>query len=197
MKPSYFILIFVLCSSALFGQGIQTDTTSQNTQPERKNSFTSIFYGQPGKAALYSLIIPGGGQVYNKRIWKVPLVYAVEGLAVYNLISNINTFQDRDQCWRSLVENPSSPDPICGTTENVTTAFNSRQSARSQKELAWVFVGAAHLLNIVEAFVDRHLINFDTTEQLTSIEREQMKANYKYQLAGINLFTLRIPLSSY
>jgi hypothetical protein len=43
-----------------------------------KGGFFSIFKGKPGKAALYSLIIPGGGQIYNKKWWKVPLALGID-----------------------------------------------------------------------------------------------------------------------
>ncbi len=177
-----------------FSQETLPDTSSAHF--EKQNSFTSIFYGQPGKAALYSLLIPGAGQVYNRRIWKVPIIYGIEGLAAYNLISNIRSFQDDDQCWRSLVADQSNPDPICGTTTNVTTAFNQRQSSRSQKEIAWVLMGVAHLFNVIEAFVDRHLINFDTSETLSYYHSLPLEQPNLFQNPTIDIITIRIPIST-
>ena len=158
-----------MCNSTYFvAQNTQIDTTATSST-SKKNSFTSIFYGQPGKAALYSLILPSAGQIYNKRYWKVPFILAIEGGAIWYLDNRISAFQNRDRCWQSFLVNSAEPDAICGTLglSDINSAFNSRQSARSQKDLAWVFMGLAHLFNVIEAFVDRHLINFDTSEDLT------------------------------
>jgi len=190
------LLILILLLSSTIDLLSQRDSIATQNNDTNSNSFTSIFYGEPGRAALYSLIIPGAGQFYNKRYWKVPLVYLGEGIAGYFLISSQRTFRRRDTCWRSLVESPNNPSTNCGTVSDVQTAFNLRQSARSQRETAWIGMGAVHLLNIVEAFVDRHLINFDTTEDLSyhNLPNTSIRSISDNQY-DIELITLRISLN--
>jgi hypothetical protein len=114
----------------------------------------------------YSLVLPGAGQLYNKRWWKVPFALAIEGAGIYNLKNNLDQFNRYDTCYKSYLD--GSPDVIsCGNISDQNTAFRIRQSARSNKELAWIFMGGAHLLVAVEAFIDRHLINFDTSDKLS------------------------------
>ena len=74
-------------------------------------------------------------------------------------------------------------------------AFSRRDAARSSKEAAWVILGAVHLLQLVEAFVDRHLINFDTTEDLSLHNRPENQLINRYQTwPSVNLVRVRIPL---
>ncbi len=193
------IYVILLISSGLIlkAQDLSKDTTTISNSSDNKNSFTSIFYGQPGKAALYSLLIPGGGQFYNRRIWKIPLVYAGEGFAAYNLLKSLRSFRDKDQCWKSFVTDASNPDPICGTTDNLGSAFDLRQSARSGKEVAWIIMSVAHLMNVVEAFVDRHLINFDTSEDLSIHNLPNYEiVNHGFDIQPLNFISIKIPLNS-
>lgn len=200
------LLITVGGFTSLSGQ-TQRDTITETNQPTKKNSFTSIFYGEPGKAALYSLIIPGAGQLYNKRWWKVPLIWAGEGFLLYNLLDKQSNFSTLDNCWKSLVE----PDNfICNTNNltesqlaaqsNTTESFTFRNSARSQRDQAWIFLIAGHLINVLEAFVDRHLINFDTSDDLSFRPvymqyPEAIVSQNSTEITTTTLFSIHIPLS--
>jgi len=194
-----FILCFTCHISRCQTEGSPNERDVQDTTSIKKtNSFTSIFYGQPGKAALYSLILPGAGQVYNKRIWKVPIIYAGEGFAAYNLIQNLRSFRRNDRCWKSLVADINAPHADCGTTTTVSDAFSRRQSARANKETAWIIMSGAHLLNVVEAFVDRHLINFDTSEDISYHNMPSPDiVPSSFNLSPVNVITFRISLNDY
>ena len=184
-------LLVILCLLLFAISAHAQEKSDSTTTPPSKNSLKSkkIFYGEPGKAALYSLILPGVGQVYNKRIWKVPLVYALEGSALYLVLDNINLYNKWNTCYVGLV-NDETGITECGSVTDISTAFNQRNTARSYRELSFIFLGVAHLLNVVEAFVDRHLINFDTSEDLTFHKPPP------YQLStSMTLFRVRIPLN--
>jgi len=138
------------------------------------SGFKKIFAGKPGKAAGYSLMIPGWGQVYNGKIWKLPLVYGLEGAAIYYLITTRNKFNDFDTCYRSLIPDPGSemPGPVipserCGDINRVSDAFVVRQAYRKRRELSYVFLVGAHLFQAFEAYIDRHLVDFDIDEDLS------------------------------
>ena len=189
--------IFCFLSFCLTGQrtGQRLPASSDNPQVTESTKGSGlkskkIFYGEPGKAALYSLIIPGAGQLYNKRWWKVPFVYALEGSAVYLLINNLNTYSNWNNCYIDLVNN-DIPSSFCDsfTKEDQSTAFRIRNSTRTNKELSFIFLGLAHLLNVVEAFVDRHLINFDTSDNLTySVPNLQLDGQ-------VTFISIKIPLN--
>ena len=166
-----FIFFFSFFSiSFLNGQLSPVDTLTQQDDQQYVKKKSGVFKGEPGKAALYSLIVPGGGQVYNKDYWKVPLVLAAEGAAVYNLIQNTQDYNLWNNCYLSIIDGDDSTYSCSSEGITQSTAFRIRNTARSNREMSYVFVGLAHLLNIVEAFVDRHLTLFDVSDDLSFFE---------------------------
>lgn len=145
-----------------FGRPILIDTTALNEGDTiiNKNGFFSIFKGKPGKAALLSLVIPSGGQVYNKRWWKVPLALGIDGTLTYVLINNRKQYQlAEDRYLRSLAEqDPASP-----------RYREQRDYFRKYSEYAWVWLVGGHLVTVVDAYVDRHLMDFDISPDLSLI----------------------------
>lgn len=151
-----------------------------------KSNFSKTFSGEPGKAALYSLLLPGAGQVYNKRYWKVPLVLAGEGYAIYHLSNTTSKYKTLRAEHETLIN--------AGAVQSeITAAFNSKQEARYQREIAWIVVGGAHLLNVLDAFIDRHLINFDTSPDLSD---HRLTPKQYYNPVQVELFSISLPLHS-
>lgn len=151
------------------------------------SGFKAMFAGKPGKAALKSLMIPGWGQVYNGKIWKLPLVYGLEGAAIYYLITNGSKYKDFDACYSTLITDQISI-AECGGISSVNDAFVVRQAYRKRRELSYVFVAGAHLFQAFEAFIDRHLVDFDLDEDLSLTPFVQPDLNRsEIHLAGIYL----------
>lgn len=166
----------------------EIDSTQTNSKP---SSALTIFSGNPGRATLYSLMLPGAGQVYNGRWWKVPLVYALEGGSIYFLRDRIKLYRQWDRCYISLVEN-STAEPIadCQNVRSQSDAFRIRNSYRSQREQMWLVVIGVHLFQALEAFIDRHLIDFDTDDNLT------FQSDYLQPVSpSLTFFKVSIPLS--
>lgn len=170
--------------------------TNKNPSDTTKTKFFTIFKGNPGRAALYSLVLPGAGQLYNKRWWKLPLVYALEGATIYYYLDSRSIFNRWDNCYQQFVVNEETfvltPYTNCGV--NVTTrndAFVIRNKARSQKERAFLFMIGAHLFQTLEAFIDRHLIDFDVDEDLTF---QQYRSSFQVE-TQMSVFSMKIPLS--
>ncbi|MEN9739422.1 MAG: hypothetical protein RLZZ318_1458, partial [Bacteroidota bacterium] len=62
----------------------------------------------PKKASIYSAVLPGLGQAYNKKYWKIPLVYATLGLSSYYMLSNRDSFKVRQAALINLSDNDST-----------------------------------------------------------------------------------------
>lgn len=132
----------------------------------------------PRKALLWS-IIPGGGQIYNKRWWKVPLVYG--GLLGAIAVADFN--QTRYTRFNTALENRCLgdgnviiiPNLSCIPTEDVFSALNisdaailqSRDNADQSRQTAYVGILIAYVMQSVEAYTDAHLQNFDISEDLS------------------------------
>ena len=184
------LLLILITTGSYQGLFAQAQQKALGQKKDKQSSFNKIFNGQPGKAALYSLILPGAGQVYNRSYWKVPLVWAGEGYAIYDLTQRIQRFNQFNACHLALASGELD-NPICSGETNVSNAFNNSQATRSDKETAWIIVGVAHLLNVFDAFVHRHLINFDTKDDI-SITVDQQSS---WHSPHFTLARIRIPLN--
>jgi len=130
----------------------------------------------PSKAAFYSAVLPGLGQIYNKRYWKVPIVYAVIGTGVYAYTYN-NDLYDRfrtafkrrqagftdDEFYDINGDNAAGADPDLDTDDLERQQENYQQD----RDLALVITIAMYALNIIDANVDAHLKQFNIDEDLS------------------------------
>lgn len=123
----------------------------------------------PAKAAFYSAILPGLGQAYNKRYWKIPIVYGAIGTGVYFIIdSNKKHNQYRDE-YKKRLENGGAydtSDPNFGklSTESVVRGQKFYQKNR---DLSVLITAGLYILNIVDANVDAHLLQFNVNDDLS------------------------------
>lgn len=157
-----FIAAITLLSLNLWTQQAQLPGQAE----ENPYGILDMFAGNPGKAALFSLILPGAGQAYNKRYWKVPLAIAAEGTAIYILSQNIQTYRKWDDEWKFQLEFQTN-NPEVTSIYDPDAIKRIRDNARQQKDYAWVALAGVHLIVTLEAFIDRHLIEFDVSEDLS------------------------------
>jgi hypothetical protein len=141
------------------------------------NSIFDIFYGKPGRAAFYGLVIPGGGQIYNKKWWKLPLVYAVEGGTIYWIIESTTNYNELQRVYLNNLNDPDNLMDIGGVTD-VNILLSNRNKWRKQKEYSWIFFLGGHLITIFEAFIDRHLMEFDVSDDLTFEPMQSVIGSY-------------------
>lgn len=161
------------------------DTISVSDTTKKSNTFFTLFRGKPGRAALYSLVIPGGGQAYNKKWWKVPLAIGIDGVAYYNVYFNQTLYKRYDNIYKTLAAGGSHPDFF-----SASDVAPLRSSYRQKYEYAWLYFGIAHMVTVFDAFVDRHLIEFDISQDLSVLPSE-------FQTLPVsNIISVSIPLSS-
>lgn len=140
----------------------------------QKSGFFLSTWDKPAKAALFSAIIPGAGQVYNRAYWKVPIVYATGAVLAYFYIDNNNNFQDYRQAyiWR-VDQDPTTVDQFENTPgldlQNPNAENNlkyRRDFWRRNRDLTIIVSVAAYTLQIAEAYVHAHLKDFDVSDEL-------------------------------
>jgi hypothetical protein len=116
----------------------------------------------PTRAAFYSAIFPGLGQAYNKKYWKIPLVYGALGTGLYFYITNdreYNKFRDE---YRSRLAGNAAQDYPQYSTE---TLIVGQRAFRRNRDLS-VCIGI-YVLNVVDANVDAHLMQFNVNNNLS------------------------------
>lgn len=145
----------------------QTDTiVSIKKAPKEFKGPLSMFAGRPGRAALYSLALPGAGQIFNKKYWKVPFVWAAEGVAIGVLVYNINSFRR----WNNaLIGYHSDPQIILPPAEgrSANELLDTRNRRRQYRDYSIISVVLIHFIQVADAFVNSHLIEFDVSDDLS------------------------------
>lgn len=167
-----------------YSQDLRKDTAALSVDSIRMRSgkvvsidtYASRF--NPRKALLYSAVLPGMGQVYNKKYWKVPLVYG----GLVGLILVVDFYNQKGNQFRNdlfdLLNGPAgtllSPN---GFTE--TQLRNGIEVARRQRDYFMIFTGFMYLLQMIDAHVDAHLKEFDLNPKLR-VSIEPMMDNHYY-----------------
>lgn len=121
----------------------------------------------PSRAAFYSAILPGLGQAHNKRYWKIPIVYAAIGTGVYFIIDNnkkLNLY--RDEYKARLLGTNDPNDPTFGSLSN-DGLIRAQKFYQKNRDLSVLITAGLYILNIVDANVDAHLLQFNVNDDLS------------------------------
>ena len=125
----------------------------------------------PAKAAFYSALLPGLGQAYNRKYWKIPIVYAALGTAIYFVIDNSTTYTDLEIAYRTRTDDqPGSTETEY--TKQIPEALTEelktlRNDFRQYRDYAYIGTAAVYILNIIDAIVDAHLYNFNVDDDMS------------------------------
>lgn len=146
----------------------------------------------PRKATIRSAIIPGWGQIYNKKYWKLPLVYGALGTTAGIFFYNLKTYRELRDAYRYISDDDQTNDILIVERfrQLSPTAIRSyRNSFRQNVDYSVLFFLIFWGLNVVDATVDAHLKAFDVSDNLSI----QIKPGYNMNAhtAGISLI---IPL---
>jgi len=169
--------LFSLKSKAQFTQQDSVIVTD-NQVTSKSNTIWSMFSGNPGRAALYSAILPGAGQYYNKTYWKIPVVLAVEGITLGIFIDNQRTFKRFDQLLTDIANGEVSETQAGISLRELELRTDMAEQYRDLSLIALIVV---HFIQISDAFISRHLIEFDVSDDLS------MKVNPSQNVLGLNI----------
>jgi hypothetical protein len=157
-------IAFLFISSMLFG-GLVTNAQSDNSGKIVKDTI-EVESHSPHKATLLALA-PGLGQIYNKKYWKLPIVYAGFGVTGYFAITNGQEYKKyrdaytcavtlEDACTNELAEKYSADD-----------LQTIRDYYRRNMELSYIIMGAWYVLQMLDATVDAHLYYWNVNDDLS------------------------------
>lgn len=119
------------------------------------------------KAVRYSMMLPGLGQAYNRKYWKIPIIYGLGGFTVYTAIQNGREYIRYRDAYRLRVDgDPATIDEFQGQINNVVLRQN-RDAFRQQRDLFWILTAGVYALNLVDAAVDAHLFDFNVSDNLS------------------------------
>ena len=155
----YIVLLYILFGNqTLFSQEIGNVIIAKDT-----TKLQEIDPLRPSKAAFYSAILPGLGQAYNKKYWKIPLVYGAIGTSMYFYLDNNKKYHSyRDAYKKRLLGLPDEYDYLDDSRLIAAQRFYQRN-----RDLSLLVTIAFYVLNIVDANVDAHLAQFNVNEKLS------------------------------
>ncbi len=193
MKSSIFFILFIFLATTTVAQ--ETDSLSVKKENGLIIEETVIIKKEynplaPAKAAFYSAVLPGLGQAYNKKYWKIPVIYAGMAVGVYFYIQNDQEYDRfRNAYKRRLAGFTDDEFWGDGATAIVSDERlrDAQKDAQRNKDLSIVVTGVFYLLNIIDANVDAHLQQFNVNEDLTlepnfNINPINSQANYGVSL---------------
>jgi hypothetical protein len=154
------LLFFLTGTVSLFAQ-VKKDTVlvvKDTTKLQEIDPLT------PAKAAFYSAILPGLGQAYNKKYWKIPLVYGAIGTSLYFYIDNNKKYHDYRDAYKRRLEGYNNDEYQFLDDSRLIAGQKFYQRNR---DLSALFVVGFYVLNIIDANVDAALIQFNVNERLS------------------------------
>ncbi|MBK8343545.1 MAG: hypothetical protein IPL12_09695 [Bacteroidetes bacterium] len=178
-----FVVTGLFFASALFAQTdtittFETDTISTAvidtalTADSLKTPFYKNLWSHDphsvGRAALYSAIIPGLGQAYNGKYWKIPIVYGAIVTAGYFIYYWYDFYDELKTAYIYRTdEDPLTIDYLYDYIATDEYLLQKVSQAKQYTDLMVVLTAAAYLLNIVDAVVDAHLYDFNVSDDLS------------------------------
>ena len=160
-----FYMRFWLIVGAMFlymaASGQKADPSVRVIEEEKTHS--------PKVASWLSTIVPGAGQVYNKKYWKVPVIYGGFATFAYFIRFNNRLYIKYRNLYQQKVAFDEGEGEIDPMYENVDKAIfrDQREYWRRNRDLNYIGLGALYLLQIIDANVDAHLYKYDISDDLT------------------------------
>ncbi len=148
-----------------------------------------MFRPQPMKATMLAVAFPGFGQVYNRKYWKIPFVYAGFGGVAYSVGFNSGKYNEMMKAYQDFTDkipetdsyiglikgsDPADYDPVLHPdTYNPSTKswvednlLRAVDYYKQYRDLSYIGIAAWYLITVLDANVDASLANFDVTDQL-------------------------------
>jgi hypothetical protein len=121
----------------------------------------------PHKATILALCLPGSGQIYNRKYWKVPLVYGAMGTAAVFLIHNRSQVRNINEELRYRTANPGNVSNAKYAVYPTQSLIGLRNDFKNYRDFSILALTAAYGLQVVDAVVDAHLSGFDMNQSIS------------------------------
>ncbi|WP_412984363.1 DUF5683 domain-containing protein [Pontimicrobium sp. IMCC45349] len=168
---SFFFIAFTLVVSA------QKETDELNVVIQDTIIREPLNPLSPSKAAFYSAVLPGLGQAYNKKYWKIPIVYAALGTGIYFYLDNDKEYDRyRDAYKRRLAGFTDDEFWGGGSTPQISNdaLIRAQRTLKRNKEISLLVTIGIYALNIIDANVDAHLLQYNVDDNLA------LKPHFKF-----------------
>ena len=152
-------------------------------EARRKKFLATLPANHNPKTASLLALIPGMGQIYNRRFWKLPIVYGGLGALGYFTITNYIDYNCYKTAYLHAVDSDPNTNYICPNEPNATETSLKiyRDNARESAEFFVLGFTFFYGLTIIDAFVDAHLMHFDINDDLSMLLRPKVDFDFSSQ----------------
>ena len=163
-KITLFLIIILFFSATIKAQ--ELSITGTEISPKKSVEYNPL---APAKAAFYSAVLPGLGQAYNKKYWKIPFVYAAIGTSIYVYNFNDTAYNRYRTAYKLRLA--GKQDEFTNDDGQVTLSnsalITAQKSFKKDRDLSILVTGIFYVLQIVEASVNAHLIQFNVDDNIS------------------------------
>jgi len=175
-----------------------------NLNPKNEEDTTSVVVikeHSPHLATIYSMILPGLGQAYNRKYWKIPIIYGGLGVSLYYLQYNNKRYEQMRKGYKHFIDGDPTTNYFLEIDELVTRNVPDdkikaqldyyKYEYRRNRDLTVILTAGIYFINVIDAAVDAHFFDFDVSEDFTlRIEPAIFSRPMAFQAYGFNC-TLR------
>ena len=148
--------------------------TASDTLPAKKLPFEP----NTKRAGMYSSILPGLGQTYNRQYWKVPVVYAILGAAGYFINFNYNRYSDYRQAYILAIDGNPETESIKYGLYDAAQLKRLQDNAKRDLDIVVLLTSVGYALQIMDAVASAHLKNFDISRDISMQVKPVMQNNF-------------------
>lgn len=167
-RNSILFIIFLLFVGQIYAQEDSLSVSAEKLIKEQ--AYEPYDPLSPARAAFYSAVLPGLGQAYNGKYWKIPVVYTALGIGVYFYLSNDDQYDRYRDAYKSRLAGKTDDEfSDANGTPNVSTngLIEAQRFYQRNKEISVMVTLGLYALNIIDANVDAHLQQFNVSEDLS------------------------------
>ena len=168
----YFFILLVICNIN-FSQRIQNNLSIKDKileESKRSLRLKRLINDPltPSKAAFYSAVLPGLGQAYLGKAWKIPIIYSAIGASLYYFDLNNKEMNEYRNAYKRRL-NGFFDDRFLELAIPITTEqlLLGMEFHKNYRDIALVLAVLSYMLNILEANVSAHLLQFNVSEDLS------------------------------
>ncbi|MGZ2370082.1 DUF5683 domain-containing protein [Ancylomarina sp. YFZ004] len=197
-KLKTLLLLVVVCFVVLISGG---NVYAQKIESDTVFSPKKVKEHSPHKATVYSALLPGLGQIYNKKYWKLPILYGGIGVTLYAIGWNTGQYNDykdgyidfskyleyKYQPEGGTIQEPSSKsyEKLVNNVDFTTTSSqlddlyktrlkNGKDKYKRDRDLSYIILFGVYVLNIIDATVDAHFTDFNINDDLSMTIQPKM-----------------------
>lgn len=137
-----------------------------------------VFQPNAKKAGMYSSILPGLGQAYNRQYWKVPVVYAILGTAGYFIGYNFTKYKEYQQAYIYSIDGDNSTNDKLSLQYDATQLKRMQDNYKKDLDVIVLLTSVGYALQIMDAVASAHLKNFDISRDISMKMKPVLQQNY-------------------